>query len=196
MVLLETARLRLRAFTAADAEHLHALDNDPAVMRYLNGGVATPYQIITNEILPGFMQYPPGAVFGVWAVELRDSGGFAGWLSLRSAAADTAVLGYRLSRACWGRGLATEGTRALVARGFTAAAGLQRIVATTYEENRASRRVLEKCGFTLTRRFRFTAQDLAQADTFHTDTLELWDGDDLEFVLTRAVWVKQGRDWR
>ena len=44
--LLETPRLRLRRFTAVDAEHLFALDNDPEVMRYLNGGVPTPRSVV------------------------------------------------------------------------------------------------------------------------------------------------------
>jgi RimJ/RimL family protein N-acetyltransferase len=191
MIMLETKRLRLRPFTLADAENLYALDNDPAVMRYINGGVDTPYKVIRREILPGFMQYTPGSVFGVWAAELRESAEFAGWCSLRPStpAAETAVLGYRLIRACWGRGLATEGCRALIARGFTTTPALQRITATTYEENDASRRVLAKCGFTLVRRFRLTPADLAQADTFHTDSLVVWDGDDLEYALERTNWT-------
>lgn len=41
-VFLETERLRLRAFTEADAEHLVALDGDPEVMRFLTGGAPTP----------------------------------------------------------------------------------------------------------------------------------------------------------
>ena len=39
---LETERLTLRRLTAADADHLVELDSDPAVMRYLTGGSATP----------------------------------------------------------------------------------------------------------------------------------------------------------
>ncbi|KPH99920.1 GCN5-related N-acetyltransferase [Actinobacteria bacterium OV450] len=38
---LETDRLVLRAFTAADTDHLFALDNDPRVMRFINGGRPT-----------------------------------------------------------------------------------------------------------------------------------------------------------
>jgi RimJ/RimL family protein N-acetyltransferase len=191
MILLETKRLRLRSFTIADADHLHALDNDPAVMRYINGGSETPHAVIRTEILPGFMRYDAGYAFGVWAAELRENGAFAGWFSLRPStpAAETAVLGYRLTRACWGRGLATEGARALIARGFTITPALQRIIATTYEENHASRRVLAKCGFTLVRRFRLTPADMAQADTFYTDSLDIWDGDDLEYALERQDWV-------
>ena len=41
-VYLETERVLLRRFTAADADHLVELDSDPAVMRFLNGGTPTP----------------------------------------------------------------------------------------------------------------------------------------------------------
>ncbi len=39
---LETDRLVLRRFTIADVDDLVGLDSDPDVMRFLNGGTATP----------------------------------------------------------------------------------------------------------------------------------------------------------
>ena len=48
-VLLETDRLRLRRFTNNDVDHLFALDNDPEVMRYLNGGVPTPRSVVEQD---------------------------------------------------------------------------------------------------------------------------------------------------
>jgi RimJ/RimL family protein N-acetyltransferase len=59
-VLLETERLILRRFTAADLDHLFTLDNDPEVMRYINGGEPTPREAIESDILPRFMQYDEG----------------------------------------------------------------------------------------------------------------------------------------
>jgi ribosomal-protein-alanine N-acetyltransferase len=50
-ILLETKRLILRRFTKDDANHLYLLDNDPEVMRYINGGTPTPFEIIQNDIL-------------------------------------------------------------------------------------------------------------------------------------------------
>ena len=44
---------------------------------------------------------------------------------------------------------------------------------------------------TLVRRFRLTPEDLANADTFHTDSAEVWDGDDVEYALERTDWEKQ-----
>ncbi len=54
-----------------------------------------------------------------------------------------------------------------------------------------SRRVMAKVGMTLVRRFRLTPEDLANADTFHTDSAEVWDGDDVEYALERTDWEKQ-----
>lgn len=185
--LLETQRLRLRQFTSADADHLFRLDNDPEVMRYINSGTPTPRDIIKNEILPGFCHY--NNHFGVWAAESKATSEFLGWFSLRptNEAHDEAALGYRLIRAAWGNGYATEGVQALIQQGFTTW-GLQRIVATTYEENLASRRVMEKAGMTLMRRFRITPEDILSADTYHAESVEIWDGDDVEYAIEKLKW--------
>ena len=56
-----------------------------------------------------------------------------------------AELGYRLRRSAWGKGYATEGSRALIGKGFTEF-GVRRVVAETLAGNLGSRRVLEKSG--------------------------------------------------
>ena len=60
----------------------------------------------------------------------------------------TAEIGYWLGAACWGRGIATEAVRAVTAYGF-AALDLRRIFAGVFSWNPASRRVLEKAGYSL-----------------------------------------------
>jgi RimJ/RimL family protein N-acetyltransferase len=187
-ILMKTERLVLRRFTPADLDHLYALDNDPEVMRYINGGTPTPREIIEREMLPTFLHYEehqPG--IGFWAAVEEASGAWLGWFSFRwsGAAPGSAVLGYRLCRAAWGQGYATEGARALIQKGFEEW-GVERVVATTYQENHASRRVLEKLGMVLVRRFRITAQEIAQSDTYHASSLDVWEGDDLEYALDRA----------
>ncbi|WP_420641388.1 GNAT family N-acetyltransferase [Candidatus Leptofilum sp.] len=197
-ILLETVRLRLRRFAVADVNHLFALDNDPEVMRYLNGGVSTPRHVVAQEILPGFMQIDPTRpAFGFWAAEMKESGEFVGWFSIRPLPENPrhAALGYRLVRAGWGQGLATEGVRALIHKAF-AELGVARVVATTYEHNIASRHVMEKAGMRLVRRFRLTPEALQATDTFHTEAMELWDGDDVEYALDKLDWEKQHNDGR
>ena len=192
-ILLETERLLLRHFTTADLDHLYALDNDPEVMRYINGGTPTARAVIQREILPAFLRYDarrPG--LGFWAAIEKIGGEWLGWFSLRplADAPDQVILGYRLRKAVWGHGYATEGARALVDKSFDEW-GVQRVVATTYQDNLASRRVMEKLGMTLVRRFRITAEDIAQADTFHAESVEVWDGDDVEYAIERAEWARR-----
>ena len=194
-ILLETERLILRRFTESDADHLYNLDNDPEVMRYINGGTPTPRHAIQEDILPIFLRYDerrPG--YGFWAAIEKEGGDFLGWFSLRpsEAAPGQAVLGYRLRRAAWGMGFATEGARALIRLAF-AELGARRVVATTYEHNLASRRVMEKAGMTLSRRFHITPEDIARADTYHALSLEVWEGDEVEYTLERADWQSQQR---
>lgn len=193
-VYLETERLFLRAFTPDDLEHLVELDSDPAVMRYLNGGVPTPRKVIEREVLPRFIASSQmGDGYGVWAAIERATGTFVGWFGFRpveDGEPGDVSLGYRLRRAVWGRGYATEGARELIRQGFTAL-GARRVIATTYQDNLASRRVMEKSGLTLARTFRMTPEELhAEGDTF-VAAGELWDGDDVEYALDRAEWERQ-----
>ncbi|MBA3824625.1 MAG: GNAT family N-acetyltransferase [Ktedonobacterales bacterium] len=190
---LETERLALRRFTMADVDLLCELDSDPAVMRYLNGGTATPRAVIVSDVLPAFLHsYAPIDGFGVWAALAKDNGDFIGWFSLRplnGADAQDVTLGYRLRQAAWGRGYATEGARALLRQGFTKL-GVQRVFATTYEYNDASRRVMEKIGMTLVRSFRFTSAELVAESETHVASQTVWDGDEVEYSLGRADWER------
>jgi RimJ/RimL family protein N-acetyltransferase len=186
---LETERLILRRFTEADEDNLVELDADPEVMRYLSGGRPTPRRLIHDEILPRVMRYyeqQPG--FGSWALVEKATGTFIGWIALRppeGKGIEDVELGYRLRRSVWGKGYATEAARALLRQGF-AALGVERVFATTYQDNLASRRVMEKLGMTLVRRFRLTAADLAAGHTYDASAAEPWDGDDVEYAVTKA----------
>jgi RimJ/RimL family protein N-acetyltransferase len=182
-VFCETERMLLRRFTADDVDRLVDLDADPAVMRLLTGGRPTPREQIRDEVLPRFLSYYdrwPG--FGVWAAMERSTGEFLGWFALRppeDAPAGVVELGYRLRRETWGRGLATEGSRALIAKGFREY-GVRRVIAQTMTVNAASRRVMEKSGLTYLR-------------TFHLDWPETIDGGehgDVEYALDRADWER------
>ncbi len=193
MVFLETERLILRRLTLDDVDNLYALDSDPEVMRYLSGGAPTPREMIAQEVLPRFMSYYDRSNgLGFWAAIEKSTGDFLGWFGLHpedDAAPDVLSLGYRLRRAAWGKGYATEGARALIRKGFESY-GAVRVTATTYQDNLASRRVMEKLGMTLTRTFRPTLADLMAIGTYYIapDEAEqmVWDGDDVEYTLARA----------
>lgn len=155
-VYLETDRMVLRRFTEADADNLFDLDSDPDVMRFLNGGKPTPRDVIENEILPRLLHdYERFAGYGRWAAVEKSTGEFLGWFALRpreGGGLDEAELGYRLRKSAWGKGYGTEGSRALINKGFTQL-GVQRVFAQTMAVNVASWRVMEKAGLTLVRIF-------------------------------------------
>jgi RimJ/RimL family protein N-acetyltransferase len=191
-VLLETDRLILRRFTMADEDNLVALDGDPEVMHYLTGGKPTPREVVRSRVLPHFLaSYDRSPGFGTWAALEKSSGQFLGWFGFNPPDAgqpENVELGYRLRRATWGKGYATEGTRALIRRGFQELR-VTRVFATTYEDNLASRRVMEKLGMSLVRRFHLTVDNLVAKDTFDGTSSEVWNGDDVEYVLTKEAWL-------
>jgi ribosomal-protein-alanine N-acetyltransferase len=59
----------------------------------------------------------------------------------------SAILGYTIIAAAWGKGIATEACRKMIDFGF-GELGIQEITASTVPENLGSTRVLEKCGMT------------------------------------------------
>jgi RimJ/RimL family protein N-acetyltransferase len=181
-IYLETERLILRRLTDADVDSLFELDSDPAVMRFINGGKPTPREVIETETLPRSLdEYGRTEGYGVWAAIEKSTGEFIGWLSLRAHDGDLekVELGYRLRRSAWGKGYATEGSQALVDKGFSEL-GARRISATTMTVNAASRRVMEKVGLKYVR-------------TFHEswpETIEGTDEGDVEYALTRSEWER------
>lgn len=181
---LETERLRLRRFRQDDLEQLVALHGHPEVMRFITG-TPTPRKVVEGTVFPRFLRYDPcRPVHGVWAAERKDGGEFLGWFSLerkRGGSNVEATIGFRLAPRAWGQGYATEGARMLLAQAF--ATGVRRVFATVYEENLPSRRVLEKLGMTLQRRYKLTKEALARGVTFEPSPEEVWEGDELEYVL-------------
>jgi RimJ/RimL family protein N-acetyltransferase len=141
-----TRRLVLSEITVDDGNELHELDTDPRVMQYIGSGrVSTREQIddALRRIPRAYLLYP-GLATGRAA--RRDNGDFVGWFALKYIPGTTEVeVGYRLRFGAWGRGLATEGARALVRHGFDDL-GLYRIVGVTHPDNLASQRVLMKAG--------------------------------------------------
>jgi RimJ/RimL family protein N-acetyltransferase len=169
--MFETDRLVLRQFTEDDAADLLALDSDPEVMRWIGpvrqSSVDDYRQLIRKQFLP----YYERNLGGFWVAVAKEAGAFLGWLHLRPAldyrfAREAQYrpgdfdLGYRLSRAAWGSGYATEGSRALIELAL-AEWGAQRIVSCALIGNLASIRVMEKVGLRRDGEFRIPGYDMA-----------------------------------
>ncbi|MEV0616473.1 GNAT family N-acetyltransferase [Nonomuraea sp. NPDC050404] len=148
-MMLETERLVLRRWREEDLEALAAIDGDPEVMRFIgDGSVRTAEQ--TAATLTAMEQRWEERGFGIFAVELRESGELAGWTGLTVPLFLPEVLpaveiGWRLARTHWGRGIATEAATAALRYGFVKA-GLDRVISICHVDNHASARVMTKLG--------------------------------------------------
>jgi RimJ/RimL family protein N-acetyltransferase len=180
-IFLETERLVLRQFTHDDVDDLVELDGDPEVMRFINGGRPTPREEIEEDVLPAFLRYyERDAGHGFWAAVERSTGRFVGWFHLRPAEGappGEVELGYRLRRSAWGKGYATEGSRALIDKAFVEL-GVERVVAFTMVVNVASRRVMEKAGLRFVRVFHQPWPDYIEGE----------EEGDVEYALLRSEW--------
>ena len=148
---LTTERMRLRQFTLGDVDNVVLLDSDPAVMRFISYGEPTTRSVIEQRVIPSWMKYYEGTErIGCWAAELLGTNEFIGWFHLRPDrfVATEQELGYRLRGESWGKGLASEGARALVADGFNVSK-FEKITARTLQGNLGSQRVMQKIGMTL-----------------------------------------------
>ena len=167
-----TARLALRPITTDDVDLIVALDADPEVMRFVNGGRSTP-RVEAARIVERSLGHR-------WVAFERDGDAFVGWFGLRPAGAHERELGYRVRRVFWGRGLATEGALVLIDTAFTRL-NTRRVWAQTMTVNTASRAVMERCGMRFVR-------------TFHLEWPEPIEGTeygDVEYELTRSEWARR-----
>ena len=140
---------------------------------------------VESEILPEYLReyrYLADGLGSFAAIE-KETGQMAGSFSLKPANSygltGGTELGCRLYPAFWGHGLATEGSRALIASAFERL-HLDRVVATTMADNIGSWRVLEKCGLRRVRTFYYPDADLMPGAE-HGDVV---------YELTRSDWTR------
>jgi ribosomal-protein-alanine N-acetyltransferase len=155
---IETSRLRLRPFTHEDVGALSDITADPEVMRYIGDGLPlsrdeTDYNLGT--IIDTFARRG----YGRWALVEKAGGALLGYCGLAQPRESPGVeLVYLMARRAWGRGLATEASRACLRYGFEEL-GLERVYALTMPGNRRSRRVLERVGMKFLRDDRYYGYD-------------------------------------
>jgi RimJ/RimL family protein N-acetyltransferase len=147
----ETTRLILRRWEEADRAPFAAMNADPVVMRFFAAPFTTEQ---SNETIDRYLAAFDREGFSFFAAILRDSGAFAGTIGLqtmRDVVPDlpqpAVEIGWRLTQASQGYGLATEGALAVIDFAFHRL-GLAEVVAITAIPNQPSRRVMEKLGMT------------------------------------------------
>ena len=140
-MLLHSGRYTIRDFRPDDLEPLHVILGDPVVMKYIEAPfsrerTATFLQSNGLDALPLVYALADGEDYVIGQVI------FHPW-------DDTAwEIGWILHRDCWGRGLATAVTKALLDE--CGRRGIKRCVIECHPQQAATRHIAEKCGFSRT----------------------------------------------
>lgn len=139
--ILKSDRLILRPFTMDDIRDVYLYASDPKVTEFLTW--ETHEDILeTEQILNNFYI----GSNGIYAIELEIEERCIGCIDLRlDAENDKGSFGFVLNSNYWNQGYMSESLQLILDFAFIKL-GLNRIESTHYLENKASGRVMEKCG--------------------------------------------------
>jgi RimJ/RimL family protein N-acetyltransferase len=168
IVIFETPRLFLRRFTEEDAPLIYKLNSDPEIVKYVHEPILEnenqAKEILINNILP---QYKLN--LGRWAIHTKSDYEFIGWCGLKYIKeTEITDLGYRLLKAAWGKGYATEAAQYTLIYGLRDLK-INEITGMAHIENIASIRVLEKIGM------KFSREEIIDGQPVKVYTLSLPD---------------------
>ncbi|HEY5927045.1 MAG TPA: GNAT family N-acetyltransferase [Kofleriaceae bacterium] len=144
---LVTSRLRLRPWRDDDIDAWFEINRDPEVMKFFPALLDREAALTSLERINAFI-IENG--YGLWAVEVLGGAPFIGFCGIRDVPFEAPFtpaveIGWRLARAHWGHGYATEGARAALAHGFDTL-GRAEIIAMLVPENHRSIAVCERLG--------------------------------------------------
>jgi RimJ/RimL family protein N-acetyltransferase len=144
-----TERLLLRQWRDDDRAPFAALNADPEVMEHFPAPLTRDESDALVDLNRAHFDEHG---FGLWAVEVVDTGAFIGFTGLAVPTFDAdftpaVEVGWRLAREAWGYGYATEAARAALAVGF-ATFDLDEIVSFTSVPNTRSQAVMVRLGMT------------------------------------------------
>lgn len=148
-----TERMILTRIRPQDAEDLFALHRDPRVARTMSASGRPPTDAAMAQSLSSMLRHWEQHGFGVWLLRDRTTGSAVGRGGLQHTIVDgrdEVEVGWTIVPERWREGLATEMAHAAVRAAFEDLK-LPEIVAFTLPANVASRRVMEKSGFTFER---------------------------------------------
>ncbi len=177
---LRTARLALRPWRESDRVPFAEMNADPDVMLHMPSLLS---RAESDAMVERIVAHFESRGFGLWAVEVPGVADFVGFIGLLVPSFEAhftpcVEIGWRLARAHWQKGYATEGARAALVAGFEQA-GLAEIVSMTVERNVRSWSVMKRLGL-----------HRSVADDF--DHPRLPDGHPLKrhvlYRITRAEW--------
>ncbi len=163
-ILIETERLLIRELLPTDDLGMFEMDSDPEVHYYVEPHTVKTIEESRKVIEFVREQYISNGI-GRWAVVEKETNDFVGWLGFKlmqttvNNYTDFIDFGYRFRKKHWGKGYATEGSKAALEYGFKHLK-YKEVYAMTDIANLASRRVLEKVGFSFVGLFNYDTEPL------------------------------------
>jgi [ribosomal protein S5]-alanine N-acetyltransferase len=147
-MMLGSGALTLRSFRAADVEPLARIANNPNVARNLLDRFPHPYSVVDAERWIAFATSPE-YIDSQLAIEMNGKiAGGIGFHRLGDPHHRCAELGYWVAESHWGLGIATAAVSLVTELAFRHH-DYDRLEAGVFSWNEASKRVLEKNGYTL-----------------------------------------------
>jgi ribosomal-protein-alanine N-acetyltransferase len=145
MQVVETDRLILRHFTPDDAEFIRELLNEPGWKKYIGDRSINTLDDARTYIDKLRVSYRDFG-FGLYAVELKESGALIGMCGLlKRETLDDVDVGFAMLEKFQGMGYAREAAQGTLDHARDGI-GIRRVVAITTEDNEVSGRVLERIG--------------------------------------------------
>lgn len=144
---IETGRLILRAWKKEDLPLFIRMNQDPEVMEYFLKALSDQE---SREFYGRIRKEWEERGYGLYAMQLKGTGGFIGYVGLHHTTFKTAFspcveIGWRLCREAWGKGYATEGAKACLEAAFRRF-HLTELYSFTSLLNKRSERVMQKIG--------------------------------------------------
>lgn len=145
--MIETQRLILRQWQATDHQPFIDMGLDAEVMHYFPNCLTAAESIKFIEAVTEIIQQQG---WGFWAVELKAMGQFIGFVGLHEQATQfefspCVEIGWRLAKAYWRQGYATEAAQAVLDYAFQTLQ-LEKVVSFTAVVNHPSQAVMQKLG--------------------------------------------------
>jgi RimJ/RimL family protein N-acetyltransferase len=150
---LKTSRLIGAPAGRDDFADIRRLHRDPRVTATLSADGKPFSEGVSRGFLERAAAHWNSHGFGLWMFHEQAGGDFVGYGGIKHATVegrDLIELAYAITSDHWRKGFATEISRAALKHGFDTM-HLDRIVAFTLPHNKASRAVMEHCGFTYNR---------------------------------------------
>jgi ribosomal-protein-alanine N-acetyltransferase len=165
---LETDRLLLEPWQAADWTSFRPIATDPEVMRFITGGVPWTDEQIMSFVDRQVALYSERG-FCRWKIIEKQSGDLAGFCGpgfFRDLA--DPEIGWWLARRYWGLGLATEAARAALHDALERVQ-LNRLISVARPGNVASIRIMQKLGLNFECEFELDGIHLVRYAIFRSE---------------------------